>query len=110
MYITNNEKITSISDNSSVDWNFINLEKNGKEERQDHLDTVISRHHIDVVKRIKNILIKSQLLIRVNPLDENSRLDIEKVIEDGADIVMLPFLKTPLEVRPFVDYVEEELK
>lgn len=105
MYITNNEEITSIAEKSDVDWIFIDLEINGKEERQGHLDTVISRHHINDVKKIKNILNKAQLLVRVNPIYEQSELEIDKVIEDGADIVMLPFFKTAIEVRQFVDFV-----
>ena len=54
MYITNDVQIAGIAENCGVDWIFIDLEINGKEERQGHLDTVISRHHIDDVKRIKS--------------------------------------------------------
>ena len=53
MYITNNIDIAKIAEKSGVDWIFIDLEINGKEERQGHLDTVISRHSIEDVKKIK---------------------------------------------------------
>jgi 2-keto-3-deoxy-L-rhamnonate aldolase RhmA len=105
MYITNNEEIARIAERSNVDWIFIDLEINGKEERQGHLDTVISRHHIDDVKKVKEVLKTSELLVRVNPLFEGSKSEIDRVIDDGADIVMLPFFKSKEEVGKFTTYV-----
>lgn len=106
MYITNQEKIAKMAENSGVDWIFIDLEINGKDERQSHLDTVISRHSIDDVKKIKKALKKSELLVRVNPIYDGSKDEIDRVIKDGADIVMLPFFKTKDEVEVFVNYVD----
>ncbi|WP_128425439.1 aldolase/citrate lyase family protein [Gudongella oleilytica] len=105
MYITNNAYIAKIAENSGVDWIFIDLEINGKEERQGHLDTVISRHHIDDVKKIKEVLSTSELLVRVNPIFEGSKAEIDRVIDDGADIVMLPFFQSKEEVAEFSNYV-----
>ena len=59
MYITNNEDIAKVAEASGVDWIFVDLEINGKVERQGHLDTVISRHHIDDVKKIKQCINES---------------------------------------------------
>lgn len=110
MYVTNNTEIARISEESGVDWIFIDLEINGKEKRQGHLDTVISRHNISDVKKIKSILNQSKLLVRVNPIYEGSKKEIDKVIEDGADIVMLPFFKTKDEVNLFTKYVDGKAK
>lgn len=110
MYITNNESIARIAEDSGADWIFIDLEINGKDERQGHLDTVISRHNIEDVKKIKNALIKSKLLVRINPIFEGSKYEIDKVIDDGADIVMLPFFKTKNEVLKFTSYVRGRAK
>lgn len=107
MYITNQEEIAKIAESSGVDWIFIDLEINGKVARQGHLDTVISRHSIHDVKRIKRVLTNSKLLVRVNPLYEGSEYEIDKVINDGADIVMLPFFITKKEVELFVKYVDK---
>lgn len=106
MYITNNSDIAKIAENSGVDWIFIDLEINGKEERQGHLDTVISRHHIYDVKKIKEALNTSELLVRVNPIFEGSKSEIDRVIDDGADIVMLPLFKSKEEVAEFSNYVD----
>ena len=83
MYITNEKKIAKIAEDSGVDWIFIDLEINGKEERQGHLDTVISRHSIDDVSKIKRVLRKSELLVRINPIYKESKSEIDKVIKDG---------------------------
>jgi 2-keto-3-deoxy-L-rhamnonate aldolase RhmA len=110
MYITNKENVAKIAEDSGVDWIFIDLEINGKEERQGHLDTVISRHNIEDVRKIKNVLTKAELLVRVNPIYEDSKYEIDKVIDDGADIVMLPFFKTKNEVETFINYVNGRAK
>lgn len=110
MYITNDPKIAEIAESSGVDWIFIDLEINGKEERQGHLDTVISRHHIEDVKSVKHVLKNSKLLVRVNPIYDGSSVEINKVIDDGADIVMLPFFKSKEEVDTFVRYVNKRSK
>lgn len=110
MYITNQEEIAKIAENSGVDWIFIDLEINGKDARQGHLDTVISRHSIDDVKKIKKVVTNSELLVRVNPIYQGSKNEINRVIKDGADIVMLPFFKTKEEVELFVNYVNGRAK
>lgn len=110
MYITNNVNVAKIAEDSGVDWIFIDLEVNGKEERQGHLDTVISRHNIEDVKKIKKALTKAELLVRVNPIYADSKNEIGKTINYGADIVMLPFFKTIDEVKAFVEYVDGRAK
>ncbi|GAE87219.1 hypothetical protein JCM21531_570 [Acetivibrio straminisolvens JCM 21531] len=110
MYITNEVEIAKIAEKAGVDWIFVDLEINGKEKRQGHLDTVISKHMISDVKKIKSVLEKSELLVRVNPIFEGSKDEIDSVIEYGADIVMLPFFKTKEEVDKFVGYVNNRAK
>lgn len=110
MYITNDPKIAEIAESSGVDWIFIDLEINGKEDRQGHLDTVISRHSIEDIKKIKKVLTSAKLLVRVNPIYEGSQKEINRVINDGADIVMLPFFKSKKEVDSFVRDVDKRSK
>jgi len=110
MYITNNKDIAAIAENSGVDWIFIDLEINGKEERQGHLDTVISRHSISDVKKIKQVLTTSKLLVRVNPIFDGSQQEINTVINGGADIIMLPFFRIREEVQYFIDCVNGRAK
>lgn len=110
MYITNDCDIAKIAEDAGVDRIFIDLEINGKEERQGHLDTVISKHNINDVGKIKPILSKAELLVRVNPIYDGSRKEIDTVIEQGADVVMLPFFKTVEEVEEFINIVDKRAK
>lgn len=110
MYITNDTNLSKIAEDSGVDWIFVDLEINGKMDRQGHLDTVISKHSIEDVKKIKSSLNKAELLVRVNPINLNSKYEINKVIDDGADIVMLPYFKTTKEVQEFVNLVNGRSK
>lgn len=99
-----------IYDVSNIDRIFVDLEIKGKIERQGHLDTVISSHSLDDIKAVKKVLNKSKLLVRVNPIDEDSKLEIQTVVEYGADIVMLPMFKKSSEVRKFIEYVGGKAK
>lgn len=105
MYITNNVEVAKIAQQYGVDRIFVDLEYIGKEERQKDMDTVKSKHTVDDVKNIKRCLNKSELLVRVNPIHENSINEINEVIENGADIIMLPYFKTTDEVKDFLFYV-----
>lgn len=108
LYITNNKKDAKKAEDSGVEIIFIDLERKGKIERQGHLDTVISNHCFEDIKRIKNVLQKSKVLVRVNPLDDDSENEISEVIKLGADIVMLPMFKTAEEVRKFIKIVDKK--
>lgn len=110
MYITNQPEIASVIDKYGVDRIFLDLEIIGKEERQGHLDTVISRHSIDDVARLKSVIKNSQLLVRCNPVYNGLKQEIDKIIADGADIIMLPYFKTVEEVQKFLKYVNGRVK
>lgn len=110
MYITNDPVVAASAQAAGVERIFIDLEINGKEKRQGHLDTVISRHSMADVARVRTVLDTSELLVRVNPVFEDSREEINTVIESGADVVMLPYFKTRREVETFVGLVDGRAK
>lgn len=105
MYLTNRPEIAAIAEEAGVDRIFLDLELRGKEARQGHLDTVISHHSINDVAPLKAALKKAQLLVRVNSAYEGTKAEVDKVVNDGADIVMLPYFKTVDEVKVFLDSV-----
>ena len=105
MYITNKTDIGILAEKCGVDRVFIDLEILGKVERQGHLDTVISRHNLDDVAKMRKVLTTSELLVRIDPMHEGSKQQIDAVIDRGADILMLPMFKTPDEVKRFIEYV-----
>jgi len=106
MCITNEPSMAKIADESGVDYIFLDLELLGKEERQGHLDTVISKHKIEDLKRIKPHLKKSKLLVRINPVHRFTKKEIETSIEYGADTIMLPYFKSKDEVEFFLNTVD----
>lgn len=105
MYITNNPKIASIIEKHSVDRIWVDLEKIGKKERQANMNTVQSNHTIDDISRIRDVITIAKLQVRVNPIHDGSKAEIEEVIRRGADIVMLPYYNSVDEVKRFVEYV-----
>lgn len=107
MYITNQPEIALLAEQNGVDWVFVDLELNGKVERQGHLDTVISRHTVRDVSRLRAVLKHAELLVRVNPIFQGSRYEINEVINRGADVVMLPYYKSVDEVATFIELVDK---
>lgn len=110
-YITNNTQVAKIAEKAGVNRIFVDMEYIGKELRQPKgMDTVKNHHTIDDVKRVKSVLNKAELLVRVNPIHDGSEEEIEQTVRAGADVIMLPYWKTPEEVSKFVKYVNSRAK
>lgn len=110
MYITNEPEIAEVIQKAGVDRIFIDLEINGKYERQGHKDTVISHHELSDISKIRNVLDVAELLVRVNPLYEGSKEEINEAISRGADVLMLPMFKEAWEVAAFITLVNKRVK
>ena len=116
MYITNQPEIAQIAESAGVDRIFVDLEYIGKSDRQGGMDTVQSRHTIDDVKKIKSSINSADLLVRVNPIHDatdgycSSKDEIDQVIDNGADILMLPYFKNECDVEKFVRMVNGRAK
>lgn len=110
MYITNNEKLAVELEKIGVEIIWIDLEKNGKYERQKHINSVKSNHSLKDIKKISPLLKKSELMVRVNPIYEGSKAEIEAAINYGADIIMLPMFKTKKEVQLLYEFVNKRCK
>lgn len=116
MYITNHPVIAQIAQSAGVDRIWVDMEYIGKEERQGGLDTVKSRHTIDDVKTIRSVITTAELLVRINPVHDASgdycgtEEEVEKTIEAGADVIMLPMFKTKHEVERFLNAVNGRVK
>ena len=110
MYITNNSDVALIAEKYGVDRIWIDLETLGKEERQHNMNTVKSKHSIEDIKRIKPLLTKSDMLVRINPWNDNSEKEINDVIAAGTDMIMLPMWKSATEVNNFLKVVDSRCK
>lgn len=109
-FITNDIDRARFAVQCGVDRIFIDLEILGKVERQGHLNTVISRHTIEDVDRMRNELPMGTLMVRINPLNANSANEVNSVIAAGADVLMLPMFESASEVRNFVAMVDGRAK
>jgi citrate lyase beta subunit len=105
LFITNNPEIALFASARGVDLVFVDLEVHGKQERQGHLDTVMSRHSVADVARLRRCVPPGALLVRVNPVHAGTLDEVSAVVEGGADIVMLPMFRGPREVERFVEAV-----
>lgn len=106
MYITNNKDVALIAEKHGVDRIWIDLETNGKEERQRGQDSVKNSHTVEDIKRIKPLLSASSILVRINPWSKESSKEVEEVVSAGADMVMLPMWRTAEEVGEFIGAVD----
>lgn len=105
MLITNDLQLASHAENCGVKRLFVDLEKLGKQERQGHLDTLISRHSMTDISSIKTSLSHAELLVRLNPLYNESKREVDEAIAAGADLLMLPMFRSSSEVERFVGFV-----
>lgn len=84
---------------------FVDLERMGKAQRQAGRNTFISEHQLDDVARIRAVLARSALMVRVNPLHEDSPREVDAVLERGADSLMLPMFRSGDELGTFARIV-----
>ena len=105
IYITSDIYEASIANDSNIDYVMVDLEVNGKKERQKGRDTLISNHTLEDVKLIRKVLTRSKLLVRINPIWRNTKEEIDRAVSFGADSVMLPMFRSKGEVEEFLSLV-----
>lgn len=110
MYITNDPAVAQVAEKNGVQRIWIDLETLGKQERQKNMNTVKSNHTIHDIENVAKVLTTSELLVRVNPINENSEDEINRVIAAGADMIMLPMWKSAEDVRTFLRFVGGRVK
>jgi len=105
MLISNLVEVAKHAIDSGVDLLFVDLEIKGKQQRQAGRSTVISRHSMDDVASMREALPPGRLLVRVNPWDSDSPLEVEEVLARGADRIMLPMFRGPKELEALIRVV-----
>jgi 2-keto-3-deoxy-L-rhamnonate aldolase RhmA len=110
MMVTNDPFVARQAELSGVPRIFIDLEINGKQERQGHLDTFISTHQMSDIAKVKSSLSTAEVLVRLNPLYDSTEHEIDEAIANGADILMLPMFRSAEEVHKFSEYINGRVK
>lgn len=105
IFITNDSRRAQVAEQAGVDRVMIDLEIIGKSERQRNLDTLISRHSLSDVHRLRSLLARALLMVRVNPMHYHTRDEVDACIAAGADVLMLPMISRPAEALQFVEIV-----
>lgn len=107
--ITNQVELAARCDQIEGMRVFVDLERDGKAERQMGHNTFISTHHMDDVGRIRAVLKRSKLMVRVNPYQMNnpaaSKAEVDAVLAQGADLLMLPMFTSALQLQAFAAMV-----
>ena len=101
LLITRDPDTARRAEAAGVDRLFVDLEILGKRERQAGRDTVISGHSFDDIRRVRSALTTSEVLVRLNPPNPASAEEVERAIEAGAQLLMLPMFRTPEQLGAF---------
>ena len=101
---TNKKKIAKKAHKAGVDTLVVDLETLGKEKRQRNFNSWKTTHIIDDINHIKEAIPDCKLMVRINPFNVSTKLEIDEVISRGADEIMLPMFKKIDEVNRFIDY------
>ena len=96
--------------NAGIDRIFYDLEYINKAERQHGRNTVISHNDIEGVSALRNVITTAKLLVRTNPIHAYSAMEVEKAINYGADILMLPMVMDQHDVEMYVKLVNRRAK
>ena len=110
IFITNNPKLAKLCESAGVDRIMVDLEREGKADRQLGLDTLISDHSVDDIVKIRKTVTKSDLLVRINRLSGSTPNEIEAVLSAGADSIMLPMADDYATVLNFSNLVAGRAK
>lgn len=85
----------------------VDIERTGKVERQARVWRArISDHTLADLILIAKVLRRARAFVRINPFHAGTRVEMERALQAGAQSIMLPQVRSALEVREFVDMME----
>ena len=97
--ITASPELATRAEKCGVGRIMVDLERNGKFERQKFRDTWISKHRMEDVAPVARAVSSADVMVRINPLYDGSGEEIDAAIAAGADCIMLPMFTTLSEVE-----------
>jgi hypothetical protein len=81
------------------------FERLGKADRQAGQDTRLSDHSWDDLSRVARSLDHADLFLRLNPVHSETSDEVERAVEAGVRVLMLPYFRTAEEVEIFCRFV-----
>ena len=103
---TNDVELATRADEAGINRIGLDLEMLGKAARQQHLNTWISDHEENQLPALRQALKKSKLFVRTNPPHPRLDEEIDRFIEAGAEVLMLPMFRTAGDVANFIEYID----
>ena len=110
MLLTGDPVFAQKAEECGVDRIFLDLEYINKADRQKGRNTFITQNTVADVLPLRKVLAKSELLVRVNPINPLSKSEIDAVCDAGADLIMLPMVYDAEDVKTFVNLVNGRAK
>jgi citrate lyase beta subunit len=107
--ICNTKEGVLLAQEAGIDRIMVDLEIKGKKIRQKNLGSVISNHSYRDIKNLRTLIKNSELMVRINPLNKYSQSEIKKVIELGADRIMLPMFRSKNEVKQIINFINGQV-
>jgi hypothetical protein len=80
-----------------VDW-----ERDGKALRQAHADTQIGVDTVEDLRRVRAAT-RARVHCRINPYGPGTNREVAQALDEGADELLLPMVRSPLEVQRVLD-------
>jgi hypothetical protein len=99
---TNDPDIAVQAEQAGIDRIGTDLESLGKQARQGGLNTWISDHTLADLTAIAARIDKKRLFCRINPIHQNSKAEIDALLDIGVSTIMLPMFTTTSEVEAFL--------
>jgi voltage-gated potassium channel Kch len=87
---------------------FVDLEVLGKSERQGHMSSWKSKQTIEDVTHTREAVPNAHLVVRINPMHENTQSEITEVVARGANSVMLPMFHDRDTLARFLDMLGDK--
>lgn len=81
----------------------VDLERLGKAARQHGLGTWLSDHSESDLERLRPAVRSARLFARVNPWHNGTPAEVERVLQCGVEVLMLPMFEGADEVRAFAE-------
>lgn len=110
MILADTPEAAMTAEAAGIDRVFYDLEYVGKAERQYGRNTVISRNDIENLPDVRQVVKTSELLVRTNPINPYTEMEVEKAIQYGADVLMLPMVMDHNDVETYVSLVKGRAK
>ena len=93
---------TRAADQAGVDRIGIDIERPGKASRQQHVPNASVSPRLDDLAIVAADVTRAAIFVRLNPLHEGTRGEVDRAVAMGARVLVLPFFTTAREAAAFV--------